>query len=59
MADGSQEQDGQADEQGEAREGSRGVDLGPDQLKAEASTLGVADLLLDRHAPIIERRDPS
>jgi len=54
MPNGSKEQDGQADEEGKASQRFRGFHLGPNELESEASPFGIADLLLNPHAAIIE-----
>ena len=54
VPNGSKEQDGQADEEGKASQRFRGFHLGPNEFKSEASPVGIADLLLNPHAAIIE-----
>ena len=48
------EEDGQANEEGRAGQRFRGFHLRPNEFESEASSFGIADLLLNPHAAIIE-----
>ncbi len=56
VTNGGEQKDGQTDEEREPGQGLGCFDLGPDQLKAEAGTFGIADLFFDGHATVIEGR---
>ena len=54
VANGRKEKDRQTNEESKAGQSLRCFDLGPDQLKAEASAFGIPDLFFDGHAAVIE-----
>ena len=59
ITNGRQDKDGQGNEESKASQSLRRFNLGPDQLKAEASSFGIPDLFFNGHATVIESGQPS
>lgn len=57
LPDGGPQDEGDPDPEGEAGQVLGGAELGPFQLHAEAATLGIAELLLQAHASVIQGHD--
>jgi hypothetical protein len=54
LPDGSPQEEGDPDQEGEAGQVLGGAELSPFQLYAEAAALGIPESLLQTHAPVIQ-----
>ena len=56
-AEGGEDEEGEGEDQGEAGEVVGVLELGPEEFDPEAAAFGVADLLFDPHATVVEGGD--